>query len=89
MNEWREKNSICEMLSNLMCNHGQKINDCKVNGETCLFGIHLKFAHKKTFVFFLCNSVCDMRIQTNGFNNGKKTTENNTQMNEFEQRGQT
>lgn len=42
-NERKEKkNSICEMLSNFMCNHGQKINDCKVNGETCLFGIHLK-----------------------------------------------
>lgn len=30
-----------------------------------------------------------MKIQTNGFNNGEKTSENNTQMNEFEQCGQT
>lgn len=47
----------------------------------------LEIAQKSLF-FVICNWVCDMKIQTNGFNNGEKTSENNTQMNEFEQRGQ-
>lgn len=64
---------------------GEKINDCKVNGETCLFGIHLKLQKRNfgLFFFIVIRSVIWKFKWTDWITAKKKISENNTQINEF------